>query len=505
MRVAALVLIASAALSTTGSARANGRFPEAQVIESVPGDPSTLFLRATFGILVSRDGGKSWRWICERALGYEGQWDPPIAVTRDGRLWVGLEDGLTWTTDGCHVDAAPELDNHTIKDLTTDPRGETLWAITGAPGKRSYVWRRLPGKPFERLADLGETNLMTIEVAPSNPSRIYVSGQPYTTIRGRIHRSDDGGRTFRTEPVDAGPSHPADAGGPVTADGLVADGPMFIGAVDPSDPNRLLVRHLHAKGSDLLLSRDGGKTFTNVLSITSAMYGFAKSGDGKTYWAGSGLPEHGIYRSTDRGEHFERVGNHGVLCLHAASPDALFVCQNALSLGAPAIAVSRDQGATITSLARFTDIAGPVDCPTDARANLCAGEWPETKQFISPQDDASKADAGRRARRSKRDAGREEASDAPARRSTCKCEAVGAPAGRPDLPLLIVGLSYLVARGRARVRRGSKPTQSGNGLLNRTSGAGDRPREARAAARHGAPQSRNFRPSTRGPIGKHTR
>jgi hypothetical protein len=474
MRVAALVLIASAALSTTGRARANGRFPEAQIIESVPGDPSTLFLRATFGILVSRDGGKSWRWICERALGYEGQWDPPIAVTRDGRLWVGLEDGLTWTADGCHVDAVPELDNHTIKDLATDPRGETLWAITGAPGKRSYVWRRSPGQKFERLADLGETNLMTIEVAPSLPSRVYVSGQPYTTIRGRIYRSDDGGRTFRTELVDAG-APAADAGGLLTADGLVADGPMFIGAVDPADPSRILVRHLHAKGSDLLLSRDGAKTFTNVLSITSAMYGFAKSRDGKTYWAGSGLVEHGIYRSTDRGEHFERVGNYGVLCLHAASPDALFVCQNALSLGAPVIAVSRDQGATITSLARFADIAGPVDCPADERASLCAGSWPETKQFISPPEDAGSEDAGRPAKRSKRDAGKGGKSDAPdasARRSSCTCDATGAAGRGPDLPLLIAGLLPLAARIRFRRRRGSTLTQSGNGLLNRTAMTG---------------------------------
>ncbi|MBA3780037.1 MAG: pseudouridine-5'-phosphate glycosidase [Chloroflexi bacterium] len=54
-------------------------------------DGSTIFLRATFGILVSRDAGKTWQWICERALGYEGSWDPPIAVTRDGRLWVGLD------------------------------------------------------------------------------------------------------------------------------------------------------------------------------------------------------------------------------------------------------------------------------------------------------------------------------------------------------------------------------------------------------------------------------
>ena len=437
-------LIGSALISIIGSARANGRFPEAQLIESVPGDPSTLFLRATFGVLVSRDAGKTWRWICERALGYEGQWDPPVAVTRDGRLWVGLEDGLVSTHDGCDLEAAAELDGHTVKDLTIDPKGETLWAITGAPGKKSFVWRRLPGKRFERLAGMDDTNLMTIEVSPSNPSRVYLSGQSYSTIRGQIFRSNDGGATFTTEKND-----------------LKADGPFFIGAVDPKDPNRLLVRHLHTKGSDLLLSRDGGKTFENVLTMTSAMFGFAKTADGSTYWAGSGLPEHGIFRSTDRGEHFENVSKNGVLCMHAASPDALFVCQNAFTPGAPSIGVSRDRGKTVTALARFADIEGPVACATpDARASLCSGTWPETKALFTPGGDP--VDAGARPRR-RRDGGAPDAGDAgpaqPATRSRCGCEVVGVPGSSLDPFWLIAGLGPLVVRVRSSIMRGSKLTQ----------------------------------------------
>ncbi len=437
-------LIGSALISIIGTSRANGRFPEAQLIESVPGDPSTLYLRATFGVLVSRDAGKSWRWICERALGYEGQWDPPVAATRDGRLWVGLEDGLVSTHDGCDLEAVSELDGHTVKDLTTDPRGETLWAITGAPGKKSFVWRRSPGKKFERLAGMDDTNLMTIEVAPSNPSRVYLSGQPYSTIRGQIFRSNDGGATFTT-----------------AKNALDADGPFFIGAVDPKDPNRLLIRHLHGKGSDLLLTRDGGKTFKNVLSMTSAMFGFAKAADGSAYFAGSGLADHGIFRSTDRGEHFENVSKNGVLCMHAAAPDALFVCQNALTQGAPAIGVSRDGGKTVTGLARFADIEGPVACATpDARASLCSGTWPEMKALLTPVLDAG---AESRPKRSRMDAGASDAGEAetatPASRSRCGCEVVGVPAPTLDLGWLIAGLGPLVLRVRSSIVRGSKLTQ----------------------------------------------
>ncbi len=444
-RLLAGLLIGAALICTIGAARANGRFPEAQLIESVPGDPSTVFLRATFGVLVSRDAGKSWRWICERSLGYDGQWDPPVTATRDGRLWVGLEDGLVSTRDGCDVDVTPELDGHTVKDLTTDPRGETIWAITGAPGKTSYVWRRSPGKQFERLAGMEETNLMTIEVAPSNPKRVYLSGQPNSTIRGQVFRSVDGGATFATAKND-----------------LAAEGPFFIGAVDPRDPERMLIRHLHGKGSDLLLSRDGGKTFQNVLTMTSAMFGFAKSRDGSTYWAGSGLAEHGLFRSTDRGEHFEVVSKSGVLCLHSAAEDALFVCENALTPGAPAIAVSRDRGATITSLARFADIEGPVACATpDARASLCSGSWPEMQALFSPVLDAGAAAAAPRpATRRDAGAGHDAGSASAPRRSTCGCDVVGySPPGTPDPRWLIAGSLALIVRSRSSRLRGSRLTR----------------------------------------------
>jgi hypothetical protein len=422
----ALVFIAVVTRCIT--ANANGRFPEAQTFESVPGsDGKTIFLRTTFGVLVSRDRGQRWRWICERSLGYDGQWDPPIAVTRDGRLWVGLEGGLlSTTTDGCEVERTPELEGHTVKDLTTDPRGETLWAITGAPGKRSFVWRRDPGKAFERLAGMDDTNLMTIEVAPSRPGLVYVTGQPYTTIRGQIFRSDDRGATFANESAAA----------------LVADGPLFIGSVDPLDPQRILLRHLHAKGSDLYLSKDGGRTLTNVLTMASAMFGFTKTADGKSIWAGSGLAEHGIFRSTDRGEHFDVVSKHGVLCLHAAASDALFVCENAFTPGAPAIGLARDGvGRTITPIAKFTDIDGPVACEGgDARASLCAGSWPEMQAVLSPSPSPSVSPAAS----AMPDAGPSPA--APPRRS-CGCDAVGASNGGSEAWLVVaVALGVVVVR-----------------------------------------------------------
>jgi hypothetical protein len=444
-RVTSLVTLAL--VCSTGTARANGRFPQAQAIESVPGsDGSTLFLRATFGILVSRDAGKTWRWICERALGYEGSWDPPIAVSRDGRLWVGLERGLVSTLDGCTIDTASELAGEQVKDLTVDVAGDTVWALTGAPDKRGAIWRRSPradggtGGTWERMGLLPEgINPMTIEVAPSRSARLYVTGQPYGTIRGWLWRSDDGGKTITGAKND-----------------LANSGPFFIAAVDPKDPDRVLLRHLHSTGSLVLVTPDAGKTFREVLTMDSAMFGFAKSPDGLTYFAGSGLPEHGVYRSTDRGEHFERVSTHGVLCLHDAPGGRLFVCENPATLGGPGIGLSTDEGKSVAAIATFGDVKGPVQCdddagaPRDAGAGLCADAWPEMRASVLPRDAGarSRPDAGTR-------------SDAAgARRSSCGCSVLGAPRP-PDLAWLTTGLLPLVVWGRARRRRGSPCSQRG--------------------------------------------
>lgn len=445
----AVTVIALALICSTRSAQANGRFPQAQAIVSVPGsDGSTIFLRATFGILVSRDAGKTWRWICERALGYEGAWDPPIAVTRDGRLWVGLERGLVSTVDGCTVDRSAELEGEQIKDLTTDVRGETLWALTGAPDKRGAVWRRslltdAGGGTWERMGLMPEDiHPMTIEVAPSKPSRLYVTAQPYGTIRGWLWRSDDGGKTFT-----------------VNKNELAHDGPLFISAIDPKDPGRVVLRHLHGTGSAVLVTTDSGKTFKETLAIDSAMFGFSKSADGATLYAGSGLAADGIFRSTDRGEHFERMSNHGVLCLHDAAGGRLFVCENTFALGAQAIATSTDHGRTVTPIAAFTDIQGPVACGGDASApdassGLCAEAWTETFAQLLPR--APGADGG--ARRT-RDAGVEP--NAPPARKACGCSVIGAHAEGPDHVWLSAGLLPLVVWGRARSRRGSARNQSG--------------------------------------------
>src|SRR5258705_13811429 len=82
-RVLALA-VATAVVGAGGVARANGRYPAATLIAFDPVDPRHFVLSATFGLVESRDGGKTFRWDCESALGAMGAEDLVVAITASG-------------------------------------------------------------------------------------------------------------------------------------------------------------------------------------------------------------------------------------------------------------------------------------------------------------------------------------------------------------------------------------------------------------------------------------
>ena len=426
-------------------ALANGRFPKADVIATVPGgDGSRLFMRSTFGLLLSNDGGKTWTWLCEQALGFSGTWDPPIVVTRDGRLWAGLADGLRVTKNGCDVREVPELKGELIADLSADARGDRGILVTSTPDKAANVWRQTGADRWEKLGKgISGFAFDTLDAAPSRPARVYLTGVPTAGgLRAHLFRSDDGGATLTEVKIAVSPSP--------------NDGRLFLSAIDPKNPDRLLVRHVNAQGSNLLLSTDGGETFTVALTMKASMFGFAKSTDGATYWAGSGDPKEGIWRSVDRGVKWEQVSKASVLCLHADGP-RLFSCSNPYALGGYAIAVSTDGGGSLRALATFDDVTGAVACDAGA-GTTCSAAWADVKLAI--------ASSGRSPAVAPRDAGsarstvpdaspsRPEDAESPATpRARCGCQTGGLRASWPSMATVAALGLRRWGRARRRARR----------------------------------------------------
>lgn len=205
-------------------------------------------------------------------------------------------------------------------------RGGRTVAAVGVPGRphlfyigvnNGGVWRTDDaGRTWEPLFDAQPTqSIGALAVAPSNPDVIYAgSGEglqrPDLSVGDGVYRSDDAGRTWRNVGLRDGQQVPAIA-------------------VDPGDPERVFVAVLgHPYGANaergVFRSLDGGRTWTRVLHTdddTGAMDVVLDPADPRivyaTLWAarqapweaGWVLPErNGFWRSTDGGEHWQRLG-----------------------------------------------------------------------------------------------------------------------------------------------------------------------------------------------------
>src|SRR5690349_1126401 len=127
-------------------AAANGRFPAANQIVIDPSNPDHILARTTYGLLTTEDGGQVWDWICEQAVQWTGQYDPPMAITKDGTLIAGVYDHLgVGTVGGCTWDRPVPLEGKNVVDVSTqkdDPA--VVVALTSNPNNGMFltqVWR----------------------------------------------------------------------------------------------------------------------------------------------------------------------------------------------------------------------------------------------------------------------------------------------------------------------------------------------------------------------------
>src|SRR5438067_6045344 len=90
-------------------AHANGRFPQTVDVHFEPGDNNTIALAVSWGLITSTDGGATWRWNCEDAVGFAGVYDPDYAFTSTGLLLATTTspDGMRMTRDRCTWTPAP--------------------------------------------------------------------------------------------------------------------------------------------------------------------------------------------------------------------------------------------------------------------------------------------------------------------------------------------------------------------------------------------------------------
>jgi hypothetical protein len=407
---------AAGALVALGSAvaAANGRFPASNQLLFAPGDPSLVVLRTTFGILISHDNAATWSWLCEDALGLPptSGADPALGLTGGKALVGGIYRGLEVSPDvGCTwTFAGGPLSGVLVSDLAVRPNApHTVVAVesnyadnAGADGGAGYT-----NQVFESTDDgatwspLGvpidpSVFLTTIDVAASDPQRLYVSGFRNATTMGAANAAS----LFVS--IDAG-AHWIERPLPT----LVDETSAYIAAVDPSDADLVYVRTegnaLASSQSRLFVTSNAGQSFDVALAFeqkdagvtaTDQILGFALSPDGSKVYAGSPT---GLYVATraslaDAAGSFTKMASIHVQCL-ATRGSELWACSDEVS-GFVA-GVSNDDGMTFTPKLHLDGVASALSCAADATAAQCSGaEFQQLCAMLGGCANAGGADAG---------------------------------------------------------------------------------------------------------------
>ncbi|MEJ2184367.1 MAG: hypothetical protein P8Z36_00340 [Gemmatimonadota bacterium] len=230
-------------------------------------------------------------------------------------------------------------------------RGGRVTTVTGDPVHKGTFYMGATGGGVWKTEDYGITwhnvsdgyfaspSMGSLALAPSDPSIIYAGtgsdGIRSNVILGRgIYRSDDAGRTWRFL-------------------GLRDAGQIGAVVVDPKDPDLVYVAALgtpfgRSKDRGVYRSKDGGKTWQNVLFVSDSVGAVdleLKPDDPHTIYASlwhvqrkpwtiisGGWQIGGIYKSTDGGDHWQRktkglptglIGKSD-LAVSAADPDRVY-------------------------------------------------------------------------------------------------------------------------------------------------------------------------------------
>lgn len=388
----ALTLLALAALAAR-EARANGRFPDAQQLVVDPLDPNHIAVQVTYGFIRTRDHGKSWQWTCEDAAGYGGVIDPPIALLNDGTLIAGVFDGVSVSADGCNYAFAKAPTTPTCKDTLVDLEGRYVVDVARHPGDPTHAIALTSNGCSNNLFDtrVFETTdnaktwtqagapmpegflALTGDVAPTDPKILYVSGFEVVTAtdyQGKIARSLDRGATWELLPVP----------------GSVNASAPYIGAIDPVDPKVFYVR-LRSDAGRLLVTKDGGDSFTDVYNAKGKLLGFALSPDGKRIAIGG--EDDGVLVASTSDFAFTQVSQIHTRCL-TWWRESLYACASEAKDGFT-IGESLDEGRTFTPIHHLSCLAGPVGCAGDSTiGETCSVPWVQTSQTI--QADTTKAE-----------------------------------------------------------------------------------------------------------------
>jgi hypothetical protein len=313
----------------------------------------------------------------------------------DGTVIAGIFDGMaTSRTLGCDWTLEGPLQGVNVVDLSVqkDNPARAVAISSNGDGTGNFinrVWRTADSAAS--WVELGpqlsaEVLPFTIDTAPSDPRRIYVSGFEYYAEGGPqresvMLRSDDDGASFTRLPLgpigfDLEPYiaaiHPADSG------------KVYVRLRDRSNPSRTMINRL-------IYSDDAGVSWRELFVGAADMLGFALSPDGSRVALGLGDSRElggarpvdkavfGIYAASTSDHVFTRTREGQVGCM-SWTERGMYFCSAGVGVeDAFELGLSGDEGATVRKLMLLPGVEGPLACPAESQtARVCEaqGNWP---------------------------------------------------------------------------------------------------------------------------------
>ena len=251
-------------------------------------------------------------------------------------------------------------------------RGGRATAVSGVPGRPDTFYFGATGGGVWKSDDAGNSwtnvsdgwfavgSIGAITVAPSDPDVVYV-GTGSSEIRGNvstgkgIYRSDDGGKTWGFLGLEDG--------------GAIGDI-----RVSPEDPDLVYAAVIgHPFGSNatrgVFRSKDGGKSWEKVLFVSDStgftdlamdpsnprvLYAAAWRVERKPWTIISGAREGGVWKTTDGGDHWKKLGGglpdglvgKASVTVSPADPDRVWALLEAAPVEKSGVYRSDDAGKT---------------------------------------------------------------------------------------------------------------------------------------------------------------